>query len=94
MKKINFIVASLAGLTFATFSTAKAAPVTGAFAAAGGTNVISVAHRHWHRPSARWACADIPPDWPLYFHDFCCPDGRPHPVGFYGGKAFYFGGVW
>ena len=33
-------------------------------------------------------------DWPYYFHEFCRPDGHPHPIGFYGGKAFYFGGVW
>jgi hypothetical protein len=33
-------------------------------------------------------------NWPYYFHDYCRPDGHPHPIGFYGGKAFYFGGVW
>jgi len=32
--------------------------------------------------------------WPYYFHEFCRPDGHPHPIGSYGGKAFYFGGVW
>jgi hypothetical protein len=33
-------------------------------------------------------------DWPYYFHDYCRPDGHPHPIGFYGGKALAFGGVW
>jgi hypothetical protein len=32
--------------------------------------------------------------WPYYFHDYCRPDGHPHPIGFYGGKALAFGGVW
>jgi hypothetical protein len=32
--------------------------------------------------------------WPYFFHDYCRPDGLPHPIGFYGGKGFYFGGVW
>jgi hypothetical protein len=96
MKNRNFIAAGLVGLALANLplSTPKAAPVSEAFAAPGSTNVLSVAHRHWQRPSARFACADISPDWPYYFHDFGCPDGHPHPIGFYGGKAFYFGGVW
>jgi hypothetical protein len=96
MKTINFIAAGLAGLTLAILSpsTAKAAAVAGACAMTGDTDVISVAHRHWRRPVARLACADISPDWPYYFHEFYCPDGRPLPIGFYGGKAFYYGGVW
>lgn len=39
--------------------------------------------------------SDIPlSEWPYYFHEYCRPDGLPHPIGFYGGKAFAFGGVW
>jgi hypothetical protein len=96
MKKRDFIIAGLAGLILAALpcSVIKAAPLSGALEAAGGTNVILVAHRHGRRPSARLACADVTADWPYYFHEFYCPDGHPHPVGFYGGKAFYFGGVW
>jgi hypothetical protein len=96
MKKRDFIVAGLAGLILAAlpFSAIKAAPLSAAFEATGGTNVIPVAHRHWRRPSTRLACAEVTADWPYYFHEFYCPDGHPLPVGFYGGKAFYFGGVW
>jgi hypothetical protein len=95
MKARDFIVAGLAGLILAAhpFSAIKAAPLSGA-REAGGTNVIWIAHRHGRRPSARLACADMPANWPYYFHEFYCPDGHPLPVGFYGGKAFYFGGVW
>jgi hypothetical protein len=96
MKTRDFIVAGLAGLILAAlpFSAIQAAPLSGALEADGGTHVILVAHRHGRRPSARLACADVTADWPYYFHEFYCPDGHPLPVGFYGGKAFYFGGVW
>jgi hypothetical protein len=47
-------------------------------------------HRRYERDDS-----DIPlSEWPYYFHDYCRPDGHPHPIGMYGGKAFYFGGVW
>jgi hypothetical protein len=127
MKKANFAVAALSGLTFATLliSTTEAAPLARAFAPATETNVISVARRCWH--GSQWVCprtyyrydpanyltygcpADrrrhhrryerddsyIPlSEWPYYFHDYCRPDGHPHPIGMYGGKEFYFGGVW
>jgi hypothetical protein len=48
--------------------------------------------RRHYRPSDQ-DYADLSA-WPCYFHDYCRPDGHPHPIGFYGGKGFYFGGVW
>jgi hypothetical protein len=51
------------------------------------------AYRRGHRPYDRDDGEDLSA-WPYYFHDYCRPDGLPHPIGFYGGKAFYFGGVW
>jgi hypothetical protein len=50
--------------------------------------------RRHHRPyNQDYSDLDIS-NWPYYFHDYCRPDGHPHPIGFYGGKALAFGGVW
>jgi hypothetical protein len=53
------------------------------------------AHRRRHHRSYEQDYGDLSlSDWPYYFHDYCRPDGHPHPIGFYGGKALAFGGVW
>jgi hypothetical protein len=129
MKAAVFIIAVVAGLTFAASftSTARAAPLAGAFAPAVESSVTSIAHRCWYEAGGQLVCAHGPyrydpayyqtygcpadrrrhrrhyerdygdlylSDCLYYFHEFCRPDGHPHPIGFYGGKAFYFGGVW
>jgi hypothetical protein len=49
--------------------------------------------RHHRRHEQDYSNTDLS-NWPYYFHDYCRPDGHPHPIGFYGGKALAFGGVW
>jgi hypothetical protein len=49
--------------------------------------------RHHRRHERDYSDIDLS-NWPYYFHDYCRPDGHPHPIGFYGGKALAFGGVW
>jgi hypothetical protein len=130
MKTAVFIIAVVAGLTFAASftSTARAAPLAGAFVPAVEPNAAPVAQRCWYQADGRLVCMNTGyaydpayyrtygceparrprhdrahdrdysdrelAEWPYFFHEFCRPDGYPHPFGFYGGKAFYFGGVW
>jgi hypothetical protein len=59
MKKMNFIVASLVGLTCALLSAhpTKAAPFSGSFTPAIDTGVTSVAQHCCCRPNGRWVSA-------------------------------------